>query len=110
MLFDAGRNPTSTGSVNPDKIDNAIAELDAYTDFFNRMVLSCHNKCIGTRYADGDLNKGESVCIDRCVVKFSEVQKKVQDKLQAKAQANANLGGGAGGAGGFAIRDYIARI
>lgn len=62
---------------------------------------SCHNKCIGTRYADGDLNKGESVCIDRCVVKFSEVQKKVQDKLQAKAQANANLGGGAGGAGGF---------
>lgn len=58
---------------------------------------SCHNKCIGTRYAEGDLNKGESVCIDRCVIKFSETQKKVQDKLQARAQANANPGGGASG-------------
>lgn len=62
---------------------------------------SCHNKCIGARYADGDLNKGESVCIDRCVIKFSETQKKVQDKLQARAQANANPGGGAGGFGAF---------
>lgn len=53
------------------------------------------------RYADGDLNKGESVCIDRCVIKFSETQKKVQDKLQARAQANANPGGGAGGFGAF---------
>lgn len=26
MLFDAGRNSTPTGGVNPDKIDNAIAE------------------------------------------------------------------------------------
>jgi len=62
---------------------------------------SCHNKCIGARYADGDLNKGESVCIDRCVIKFSETQKKVQDKLQARAQAHANPGGSAGGFGAF---------
>lgn len=97
----SGRNSTPSGGVNPDKIDIAVTELDTYTDFFNRMVLSCHNKCIGARYADGDLNKGESVCIDRCVIKFSETQKKVQDKLQARAQANANPGGGAGGFGAF---------
>ena len=50
---------------------------------------SCHNKCIGQRYAEGDLNKGESVCIDRCVAKFNEVQKKVGEKLQARGAANA---------------------
>ena len=49
---------------------------------------SCHAKCINTRYAEGDLNKGESVCIDRCVAKFFEVNKKVGEKLQAMG-ANA---------------------
>jgi import inner membrane translocase subunit TIM10 len=35
------------------------------TDVFNRLVSSCHAKCISTRYAEPDLNKGESICIDR---------------------------------------------
>lgn len=78
-----------TGGVNPDKIDMAVTELDTVTDFFNRMVLSCHNKCISQRYAEAELNKGESVCIDRCVAKFNEVQKKVGEKLQSKGAANA---------------------
>ena len=54
---------------------------------------SCHAKCISTRYAEADLNKGESVCIDRCVAKFFEVNKKVGEKLQA-------MGAGAGAAAG----------
>lgn len=54
---------------------------------------SCHAKCISTRYADGDLNKGESVCIDRCVAKFNEVQKKVGEKLQSRGQSNAGTSG-----------------
>lgn len=37
------------------------------TDTFNKLVSSCHAKCVSTRYAEPDLNKGESVCIDRCV-------------------------------------------
>jgi import inner membrane translocase subunit TIM10 len=41
-------------------------QLDMITDVFNRLVGSCHAKCIATRYAEPDLNKGESVCIDRC--------------------------------------------
>lgn len=49
---------------------------------------SCHAKCISTRYAEPDLNKGESVCIDRCVAKFNEVQKKVGEKLQNRGAAN----------------------
>lgn len=43
---------------------------------------SCHTKCIATRYAEPDLNKGESVCVDRCVAKFFEVNKKVGERLQ----------------------------
>ncbi|KAI0961281.1 protein transporter tim10, variant 2 [Taiwanofungus camphoratus] len=57
------------------------------TDVFNRLVSSCHAKCISTRYAEGDLNKGESVCIDRCVGKFFEVNKRVGEKLQSMGQA-----------------------
>lgn len=79
------------------------------TDVFNRLVSyvvggcapsvhgplivhyrSCHAKCISPRYAEGDLSKGESVCIDRCVAKFFEVNKKVGEKLQ-------NMGAGQGG-------------
>lgn len=54
---------------------------------------SCHTKCISTRYAEGDLNKGESVCIDRCVAKFFEANKKVGERLQSVG-ANAMGSGG----------------
>lgn len=43
------------------------AQLDMITDVFNRLVESCHTKCISPRYAEADLNKGESVCVDRYV-------------------------------------------
>ncbi|KAF8898364.1 Tim10/DDP family zinc finger-domain-containing protein [Infundibulicybe gibba] len=78
------------GGVNVEKIELAITELDTVTDFFNRMVSSCHAKCISARYGEPDLNKGESVCIDRCVAKFNEVQKKVGEKLQNRGAANAS--------------------
>ncbi|KAF7437059.1 protein transporter tim10 [Pleurotus ostreatus] len=92
-----GRGPGGpSNGVNPERIEMAITELDTVTDFFNRMVsfvfLVC--VCISTRYADQDLNKGESVCIDRCVAKFNEVQKKVGEKLQSRGAAAS--GGGAG--------------
>ncbi|KAF5337343.1 hypothetical protein D9611_003237 [Ephemerocybe angulata] len=88
MSFLGGRSNANTGSVNYDKIDMAVTELDTVTDFFNRMVSSCYNKCIGAKYpADGDLNKGESVCIDKCVAKYNDVQKKVGEKLQSRGAA-----------------------
>ncbi|KAF9459482.1 Tim10/DDP family zinc finger-domain-containing protein [Collybia nuda] len=84
-----GRGGNAPSGVNAEKIDMAITELDTVTDFFNRMVSSCHAKCISARYAEPDLNKGESVCIDRCVAKFNEVQKKVGEKLQNRGATNA---------------------
>ena len=50
------------------QVEAATAELDMITDVFNRLVQSCHAKCISPRYAESDLTKGESVCVDRCVV------------------------------------------
>ncbi|KAF8641135.1 hypothetical protein AX17_000777 [Amanita inopinata Kibby_2008] len=93
FLGRAGSSGNSAGNVNTEKIEMAITELDTVTDFFNRMVSSCYAKCIGQRFTEADLNKGENVCIDRCVSKFNDVQKKVGEKLQARGAANA---GGAG--------------
>ncbi|KIJ68728.1 hypothetical protein HYDPIDRAFT_106966 [Hydnomerulius pinastri MD-312] len=83
---------SAPGGVNTERIELAINEIDMVSDVFNRIVASCHSKCISTRYLEGDLNKGESVCIDRCVAKFFEVNKKVGEKMQ-NAGANAQATG-----------------
>jgi import inner membrane translocase subunit TIM10 len=61
-----------------------------------RLVKSCTSKCIDTSYREADLNKGESVCLDRCVSKFFEVNVKVSEKMQGEAQGKQ--GGGMFGA------------
>jgi mitochondrial import inner membrane translocase subunit TIM10 len=60
---------------------------------------ACHSKCISTRYAEGDLTKGEMVCIDRCVSKYNEVQTKVGEQIQSHG---AQMGAGRPG-GGFGL-------
>lgn len=50
-------------------------------------------------YREGDLNKGESVCIDRCVAKYMDVNVKIGEKMQGDAAAKGN-GGGTSGLGG----------
>ncbi len=57
---------------------------------------TCHAKCVNTRYTEGELSKGESVCIDRCVAKFFEANKKVGERLQ-------NVGANAGATGTFGL-------
>lgn len=47
---------------------------------------------------EGDLLKGESVCIDRCVAKYFEVNKKVGERMQQMGGA-AQAAGGAGSFG-----------
>ncbi|KAL6234102.1 mitochondrial import inner membrane translocase subunit tim10 [Aspergillus navahoensis] len=75
------------------KIAAAETEVDMITDMFNRLSESCSKKCIPNDYREGDLNKGESVCLDRCVGKFFEVNIKVSEKMQGVA---GQQGGGAG--------------
>lgn len=63
-----------------EKIAAAEQELEMVTDMFNRLTESCRKKCLPTDYREGDLNKGESVCLDRCVGKFFEVNMKVSER------------------------------
>lgn len=47
----------------------------------SRMTNVCQRKCIPTKYREGDLTKGESVCIDRCVAKYLDIHERIGKKL-----------------------------
>ncbi|KAF2627523.1 hypothetical protein B5807_01951 [Epicoccum nigrum] len=76
------------------KIAAAEAEIDMVSDMYSRLLKSCSAKCIDTSYREADLNKGESVCLDRCVSKFFEVNVKVSEKMQGEAQGKQGFPGG----------------
>ncbi|RAL00444.1 Tim10/DDP family zinc finger protein [Aspergillus ibericus CBS 121593] len=76
-----------------EKIAAAETEVEMVSDMFNRLTESCTKKCIPNDYREGDLNKGESVCLDRCVSKFFEVNIKVSEKMQGEAAGRQGLGG-----------------
>jgi mitochondrial import inner membrane translocase subunit TIM10 len=59
-------------------------------NYVNRLMDSCTRKCIPPNFNEGELNKGESVCIDRCVNKFMLVAKLIQEKIQEQ-QGGAGL-------------------
>ncbi|XP_026467997.1 mitochondrial import inner membrane translocase subunit Tim10 [Ctenocephalides felis] len=58
-------------------------EIEMMSDMYNRMTAACHNKCIPPKYADADLGKGESVCLDRCVAKYLDIHERIGKKLTA---------------------------
>jgi len=84
----APKQPTSA-----EKIAAAETEIEMVSDMFNRLTQSCTKKCIPADYREGDLNKGESVCLDRCVSKFFEVNMKVSEKMQNDAAGRSGGGG-----------------
>jgi len=115
FLFGGAARPQPSST---EKIALAEAELELIQDMYNRYVeatstlhtrtdlpcahrlaQSCTKKCLPKDYREGDLNKGESVCIDRCVGKYMEVNIKIGEKMQSDAQARGAPGGGVGGIG-----------
>lgn len=98
MNFGGFRSGTNAQSP---VVQAAEQEMDMITTLFNNIMDTCHSKCIQTNsYYDGEIHKGEAVCIDRCVVKYFEVNMKVGKKLSARAQENAVAGGPGAGAMG----------
>ncbi|MCJ1245980.1 protein transporter tim10 [Trapelia coarctata] len=93
MSFLFGGRPQLSSA---EKIAAAETEIEMVSDMFNRLTQSCAKKCIPPDYREGDLNKGESVCLDRCVSKFFEVNMKVGEKMQNEAAGKQGLGGGMG--------------
>lgn len=98
-----------------EKIAAAETEIEMVSDMFNRLLHvsnliiplrptdsthslthSCAKKCIPPEYREGELNKGESVCLDRCVSKFFEVNMKVSEKMQNEAAGKQSMAGGIG--------------
>ncbi|KAL1988016.1 hypothetical protein VTN96DRAFT_1540 [Rasamsonia emersonii] len=93
MSFLFGGRPQVTSEQ---KIAAAETEVEMVSDMFNRLTQSCTKKCIPPDYREGDLNKGESVCLDRCVAKFFEVNIKVSEKMQSEAAGKQGAGMGFG--------------
>ncbi|EON98536.1 putative mitochondrial import inner membrane translocase subunit tim10 protein [Phaeoacremonium minimum UCRPA7] len=92
-FFGIGRPQPSSA----EKIAAVETEMKFLADLHNRLNKACQAKCIPGDYREGELNKGESVCLDRCTAKFMDVQMKVSDILQGEQQKQA------GGARGFGM-------
>eukprot|EP00118_Oscarella_pearsei_P026740 m.310372 g.310372 ORF g.310372 m.310372 type:complete len:98 (+) comp51224_c0_seq1:21-314(+) len=72
----------------------ADMEIEVMTDMYNKLTSACHRKCINTKYKEGELTKGEAVCLDRCVAKYLDIHDRVGKKLttmymQDEAKQNA---------------------
>lgn len=57
------------------------------------LTSACHKKCISAKYKEGDLTKGESVCLDRCVAKYLEIHDRIGKKLTALSMQDEKLMG-----------------
>ncbi|RWS19989.1 mitochondrial import inner membrane translocase subunit Tim10-like protein [Leptotrombidium deliense] len=75
---------TALPQLDPSKMAVvAELEIEMMSDMYNRMTSSCHKKCVPPKYREGELTKGESVCIDRCVSKYLDVHERIGKKLTA---------------------------
>lgn len=66
-------------------------EIEMMSDMYNRLTAACHKKCIPPKYSDAEINKGEAVCIDRCVAKFLDMHERIGKKLSALSMQDANV-------------------
>ncbi|EAL64919.1 mitochondrial import inner membrane translocase subunit 10 [Dictyostelium discoideum AX4] len=63
-----------------DDVEMKVMEMKMISKMFQGILDACSAKCI-SKYNEGDLNVGESVCAERCVQKWMETFKKVQSKM-----------------------------
>ncbi|KAI0226751.1 Mitochondrial import inner membrane translocase subunit Tim10-B [Lamellibrachia satsuma] len=56
-------------------------EIEMMADMYNRMSGACQKKCVPPKYKDAELNKGEAVCLDRCVAKYMDIHDRIGKKL-----------------------------
>jgi len=77
--------------TSAEKIAAAEAEMKMMADMMTRLTRACAKKCVPNDYREGELNKGESVCLDRCAAKFFDVHMKISENMQQQAQGQ---GGG----------------
>lgn len=66
-------------------------EIELMSDLYNRMTTACQKKCIPPKYSEGDLGKGEAVCLDRCVAKYLDIHERIGKKLTALSMQEQDL-------------------
>ncbi|KAK3393843.1 Tim10/DDP family zinc finger-domain-containing protein [Podospora didyma] len=74
-----------------EKIAAVENELKMVAEMHSRMIKVCTSKCVDKTYREGELAKGEAVCLDRCAAKFFEAHQKIFEQIQTETQ---NRGGG----------------
>eukprot|EP00040_Diaphanoeca_grandis_P018088 m.95080 g.95080 ORF g.95080 m.95080 type:complete len:87 (+) comp26785_c0_seq1:52-312(+) len=66
-------------------VANPLDEIELDNYFFaliqTKMRQVCLSKCVGNHYSQGDLEKGEVVCIDRCFHKYMQMKSKVEENF-----------------------------
>lgn len=73
---------TSTVQIPQNLSTLQQVELDMMADMYGRMTESCRKKCVKPEHKSGELNKGESVCLDRCIVKYFQMHENVGKSLR----------------------------
>lgn len=63
--------------VDPARLQMAELEMESLTELFQSLTNTCRRKCVPREYGEGELNKGEMVCIDRCVNKYFSANLKI---------------------------------
>ncbi|XP_012533780.1 mitochondrial import inner membrane translocase subunit Tim10 [Monomorium pharaonis] len=66
-------------------------EIEMMSDMYNRMTAACFRKCIAPKYTEPELGKGESICLDRCIAKYLEVNERIGKKLSQLSMQEATL-------------------
>ncbi|KAI1774682.1 mitochondrial import inner membrane translocase subunit TIM10 [Hypoxylon cercidicola] len=80
--------------TSEEKLSAIEAEVKLMAQMHDRLTKACAKKCVPNDYREPDLNKGESVCLDRCAAKFFDVHMKVSELLQQQQGGSGfNLGG-----------------
>ncbi|KAM0284254.1 hypothetical protein ACHAQH_002044 [Verticillium albo-atrum] len=79
--------------TSEEKVAMAESEMRLLADMHNRLTKACQMKCLPDN-REAELNKGESVCLDRCAAKFFEAHMKASEVMQAESQKRGGMGGG----------------
>ncbi|CAK9441128.1 uncharacterized protein LODBEIA_P49970 [Lodderomyces beijingensis] len=85
-LFMGSTSQYSYAKVDPEKIKLADIQFQAMAHTFNKVLSTCESKCLVHEYGEGELTKGESECIDRCVSKYVKANKIVGEQVQGQRQ------------------------
>ncbi|GAQ91473.1 Mitochondrial import inner membrane protein [Klebsormidium nitens] len=76
--------PGSPSGINREQaFAVAQQEMEYRVDLFNKLAGTCFEKCMEKRLKEGDLNVGETSCIDRCVAKYWQVTGIIGQMLSA---------------------------